>query len=53
MLARVESELRSEGVRPTVEAIAERMGVGTRTVQRWRKLASADRSDVTPTSPRM
>jgi transposase len=53
MLARASEELRKIGVRPTNEAIAEHLGIGVRTVQRWRKLAPRDRGDVTPTSPRM
>lgn len=39
-MADVEAALRAEGVKPTVERIAERLDVSPRTVRRWREMAA-------------
>lgn len=36
----VEAALRAEGVKPTVERIAERLEVSPRTVRRWREMSA-------------
>lgn len=39
LLAVATAELRSEGVRVTVDALAERLDVAPRTVRRWQQVA--------------
>lgn len=47
-LAQATAELRSQGVTPTVERLAEALDVSPRTVRRWQQMAAGRPRHVTP-----